>query len=90
MVDRGYPLNIAVSGPSADQGLTAPEAIGDNAFSWGLQARPAFGPRSWSYQGRQDVSLRLCRAVLRVDVVLAQKITEPLDLIAQGWEGGPR
>jgi hypothetical protein len=47
------------------------------------------GPRSWSYQGRQDVSLRLCRAVLRVDVVLAQKITEPLDLIAQGWEGGP-
>src|SRR6516164_1816715 len=40
-------------------------------------------------RGRQDVSLRLCRAVVRVDAMLAQKLTEPLDLIAQGWEGGP-
>jgi len=40
-------------------------------------------------RGRQDVSLRLCRAVVRVEAMLAQEFTEPLDLIAQGGKGGP-
>jgi hypothetical protein len=44
----------------------------------------------WSrWRGRQDAGLRLCRAVLRVDAVSAEKITESLDLIAQGREGCP-
>src|SRR5580692_12410708 len=43
-------------------------------------------------QGRQDDlagEVRLCHAVLRVDAMAAEKITEPFDLIAQGREGGP-
>ena len=33
--------------------------------------------------------MSLCRAVLRVDAVSMEKITESLDLIAQGREGCP-
>jgi len=38
---------------------------------------------------RQDLGLRLCHTVLRVDAVPAEQITESLDLIAQGREGCP-
>ena len=39
--------------------------------------------------GRPAGEVRLCGAVLRVDAMTAEKITEPFDLIAQGREGGP-
>ena len=56
-------------------------------------ARMRSQPDAWSawsrWRDRQDVGLRLCHAVLRVDAVSTEKITESLDLIAQGREGCP-
>jgi hypothetical protein len=37
----------------------------------------------WSASKNADFGL--CRTILRVDTVPTQKITKPLDLIAQGW-----
>lgn len=73
--------------------LTAPEVVvggasrcGDYTPIWRL-AR--FWSRDRVSKAGRNAGLRLCRAVLRVDTVPAQKITQPLDFIAQGWKGCP-
>ncbi len=62
-----------------------------------LAAKVTSRSSGWSASGPRDRvgklggtrTPRLCGPVLRVDAVLAEKVTEPLDLIAQGWKVCP-
>jgi hypothetical protein len=51
--------------------------------------RSASGPRDRVGKPGGTRTARLSGLVLRVDAMLAEKVTEPLNLIAQGWKNCP-